>query len=257
MSETLMPFIWVVIAFGILLLMQRWIHTHLHGVSMLITRRAEWAVIMYSLILLPGVFLHEASHWLTATFLGVRTGSFSLIPRRQGDGSIVLGYVEYYKGRTLGPIRESLIGGAPLIAGTAVILLIGFKIFGVTDLALAINSGEIDNLSAALGQVFATNDILVWLYLLFAISNAMMPSASDRKAWPTFGLILAALLTLFYFIDFRDIILDSLSEWATLIFVNLALAFTLTIVADLLFILLIALFEWVVSSVRGQSVDYS
>ncbi|MCB0011851.1 MAG: hypothetical protein KDE34_08120, partial [Anaerolineales bacterium] len=62
---------------------------------------------------------------------------------------------------------------------------------------------------------------------------------------------------LFYFIDFRDIILDSLSEWATLIFVNLALAFTLTIVADLLFILLIALFEWVVSSVRGQSVDYS
>ncbi len=67
MSTALMPFIWVIIAFVALLLMQRWIHTHLHGVSMLITRRAEWAVILYSLVLLPGVFLHEISHWLTAT----------------------------------------------------------------------------------------------------------------------------------------------------------------------------------------------
>lgn len=256
MSETLMPFIWVVIAFGILLLMQRWIHTHLHGVSMLITRRAEWAVIMYSLILLPGVFLHEASHWLTATFLGVRTGSFSLIPRRQGDGSIVLGYVEYYKGRTLGPIRESLIGGAPLIAGTAVILLIGFKIFGVTDLALAINSGEIDNLSAALGQVFATNDILVWLYLLFAISNAMMPSPADRRAWPAFLLVMVGLTFILTLLGITDVVISGLVEPAAIVFGYLGIAFSMAIAVDILFMILIAAAEWIVGRIRGVSVIY-
>lgn len=256
MSTALMPFIWVIIAFVALLLMQRWIHTHLHGVSMLITRRAEWAVILYSLVLLPGVFLHEISHWLTATFLGVRTGSFSLIPRRQADGSIVLGYVEYYKGRTLGPIRESLIGGAPLLAGTAVILLIGFKIFGVTDLAAAIQSGEIDNLSAALGQIFATTDILVWLYLLFAISNAMMPSPADRRAWPAFLLTMLGLVIILAILGVGDIVIAGLAQPAATVFGYLGIAFSMAIAVDILFMLLIAAVEWLVGRIRGVSVIY-
>lgn len=257
MSTALMPFIWVSITFVILLLMQRWIHVHLHGVSMLITRRAEWAVILYSLILLPGVFLHETSHWLTATLLGVRTGSFSLIPHRQADGSIVLGYVEYYKGRTLGPVRESLIGGAPLIAGTAVILLIGFKVFGITDLAAAIHSGEIDNLSLALGQVFSTNDILVWLYLLFAISNAMMPSPADRRAWPAFLLTISGLAIVLAMLGATDVVINGLAQPATTVFGYLGIALSMSIAVDILFMILIAVVEWIVGRIRGVSVIYA
>ncbi|MFO7682523.1 MAG: hypothetical protein R6X34_20995, partial [Chloroflexota bacterium] len=98
MSLDLMPFIWVTLAFIVLLFLQRWIHTHLHGLSLLITGKPEYAVILYALVLFPGVLLHELSHWLAASLLGVRTGRFSLLPRRQPDGSIQLGYVEYYKG---------------------------------------------------------------------------------------------------------------------------------------------------------------
>ena len=121
MNDPWMPFLAAAVALLILVFLQRWIHTHLHGVSLLLTGRPEWAVIVYAVVLFPGVFLHEASHWLAATLTGVRTGGVSLMPRHQPDGTLQLGYVEYYKGRTLGPFRESLIGAAPLIAGTAVI----------------------------------------------------------------------------------------------------------------------------------------
>ena len=120
-----MPFIWVALTLPILLFLQRWIHRHLHGVAFLLTGNKNWAVVLYAIILFPGVLLHEFSHWLTATLLGVRTGSFSVLPRTKSDGSVQLGYVEYYKTSSVGPIRESLIGSAPLVTGTAVILLIG------------------------------------------------------------------------------------------------------------------------------------
>lgn len=257
MTPNLMPFIWVAIAIPILLLIQRWIHTHLHGLSLLLMGKSERAVVLYALILLPGVMLHELSHWLMAGLLGVKTGSLSLIPQKQEDGTIQLGYVEYYKGRTLGPFRESLIGGAPLLTGTAVILLISFKIFSVTNLAAAIQTGQIDALTLALGEVFQTNDFLVWLYLLFAVSNAMMPSASDRRAWPAFiwtMLILGGVLSA---LGLTQAVINGLAGPMATVFGYLGTALSMAIGVDLVFMIVISLLETIVSRIRGVSVVYS
>lgn len=256
MNETLMPFFWVAITFPILLLLQRWIHRHLRGVALLVTGRADWSVLVYAIILFPGVLLHELSHWITANILGVRTSTFSLTPQMKSDGSVQLGYVEYYKGRTLGPIRESLIGGAPLIFGTIVILLIGLRVFGVTDLGLAIQSGEIDNLTGALGGVFSAPDFLVWLYLLFAISNAMMPSKSDRRAWPAFLGLLAVVGLIVFVLDLQAALWAEIAGPAATIFGYLGLAFSLAIGVDIVFILLISAIEWILSRVKGVEVIY-
>lgn len=251
-----MPFIWVILAFVILLLFQRWIHTHLHGLSLLLTGKPERAVYLYALVLLPGVFLHELSHWLTAKLLGVRTGKFSLKPQRQKDGSITLGYVEYYKDATLGPLGESLIGGAPLLAGTAVILLISYTVLDITQLAAAIQTGHIDNLSLALAELLATPYFLLWLYLLFAIGNAMMPSPSDRRAWPAFLAISAVLVLILYLLGLTDLLIDGLAGPVTTAFSYLGIAFAITIVVDLIFVLLITLLENSISHLRGMSVVY-
>jgi hypothetical protein len=252
-----MPFIWVILAFIILLLFQRWIHTHLHGLSLLLTGRPERAVYLYALVLFPGVLLHEFSHWLTATLLGIRTGKFSLIPQRQNDGSITLGYVEYYKGSSLGPIRESLVGGAPLLAGTAVILLISYAVLDVTRLALAVQTGHIDNLYLALDELLATPYFWLWLYLLFAIGNAMMPSPSDRRAWPAFLGISAAVVLVLYLLGFTEALLDGLAGPVTIAFSYLGIAFTITIVVDLIFMALITILEKVIGRLRGVSVVYN
>jgi hypothetical protein len=219
--------------------------------------RQDRAVVVYAIVLLPGVFLHEASHWLAATLLGVRTGTFSIIPRQQPDGSIQLGYVEYYKSRTLDPLRESVIGGAPLIAGTAVILLISYHIFNYPEIAALVRTGQVVSLTAALEQLFQTPDFLLWLYLLFAIANGMMPSRSDRRAWPAFAITLAGLALVLYLFGWANTVATELARPAALMFGYLGLAFSLAIGVDLLFMVIIAILEGIVGRIKGVSVVYS
>jgi hypothetical protein len=260
MLDNFMPVIWAALAFILVLFMQRWIHRHLRGVTLLITGSVNWSVLIYAMVLLPGVFLHELSHWLTANVLGVRTGRFSIIPRQQKDGSVQLGYVEFYKDYTVGPIREALIGGAPLFFGIGAILLIGYFVFGVTDLATVAMTGNVDALSLVLQEIFATQDFWLWLYIIFAISNAMMPSASDRQAWPAFFLITAVAIVLFvglfYLFGLTGMLFDSLAGPFTTVFSYLALAFSMTIAVNLLFMLFIGGLEYLVGRLRGMHVVY-
>jgi hypothetical protein len=260
MLDALTPILWAGLSFLCVLFMQRWIHRHLRGVTLLLTGNVQWSVLVYALVLLPGVFLHELSHWLTANLLGVRTGKFSLIPRQQKDGSIQLGYVEFYKDHTVGPVQETMIGGAPLVFGVGAILLIGYFVFGVTEIVAVAQMGSIDALSLVLQDLFATGDFWLWLYLLFAISNAMMPSASDRQAWPAFLLLTAVstllFATLFYIFGFIGILLTSLAQVTSALFSYLALAFSLTIAVNLIFMALIALLEALIGRMRGMYVIY-
>jgi hypothetical protein len=251
-----MPFIWVALAIPILLVVQRWIQTHLGGVALLLTGRSDRAVILYAILMFPGVLLHELSHWFMAKILGVRTGSLSLLPQVQPDGTVQLGYETYYKGQNLGPIRESLVGGAPLLAGTAVILLIGSRVFSVTELVAAIQTGSINALTLALTNLLETNDFLVWLYLLFTIANAMLPSRSDRRAWPAFLLIMGILTVGVYLAGLQQVVVEGLAGPVTAVFGYLGLAFSLAIGVDIFFMLLIYLVESLISRIRGVSVVY-
>ncbi len=256
MNDLFMPIIWVALTLVTLVLLQRWIHTHLHGLSLLVTGTPDRAVILYAVLLFPGVLLHESSHWVTAKLLGVRTGSFSLIPKRRPDGSIQLGYVEYYKGKTLDPVRESLIGAAPLITGTLAILLISLRIFSVTELSTAVASGDMDTLTLALADLFSTRFFLLWLYLIFAISNAMLPSASDRKAWPAFVVAMAILAGLVYVLDLQREVTSGLAGPVVTVFGYLGIAFSVSIGVDMMVMLLLATAESVISRLKGVSVVY-
>lgn len=256
MSSTVLSLAWVVVALLALVLLQRWIHTHLHGVSLLLTGKPELALVIYTIVLFPGVLLHEASHWLMATLLGVRTGQMSLIPRRQPDGSLQLGYVEYYKSKKVGPTRESLIGAAPLLAGTAVILLIATQVFNVPELAAAARVGDLDILLTAFGGLWGSPFVILWVYLIFAVSNAMLPSKSDRRAWPAFFLILLAFAVVLHLIGVRDRLAAQLAGPALTTFGYLGMAFTVAVGIDLLFIIGIAVLERVLSRIRGVDVVY-
>ena len=257
MSQAITPLFWVIITLLALLFMQRWVHTHLFGLSLLLMGKSERAVVLYALVLFPGVLLHEVSHWLMATFVGVRTGKLSLRPRQHPDGSIQLGYVEYYKGRGLDPVRESLIGGAPLISGTIVILLIGYQVFDVTALAELVQTGQMSGIGAALQQLYQTPDFLLWLYLLFAIANGMMPSRSDRRAWPGFVIVMVVLAIIVYWLGLADRVIVGLSEPVTSMLRYLSLAFAMAVGVDVFFMVVIAILENVIGRMKGVSVVYN
>lgn len=254
--------LWLPFSFLFLFFLQRWIHRHLRGLALLLTGREGWAIALYALVLFPGVLLHEFSHWLTAGLLGVRTGKFSVWPKVQPDGSLQLGYVEYYKTKSLGPIRESLIGAAPLLWGITAILLISRLVFDVPSL---VGSAELQSLSwqnLILGfqNIFKTADSMLWLYLLFTISNAMMPSASDRRAWPGFiivvGTILIFLTLVIRFLELTPVFIGGFSTSLITIANLLTLVTTVIIVVDLVFAICIFLLEIVTGKIRNQRIRY-
>lgn len=254
--ESLTPFFWALFAFPIVFFMQRWINRHLQGVALLLTGRVQWSILFYAVIMFPGVLLHELSHWVVANLLGVRTGRFSLLPKLQDDGSLRLGYVEYYKSPDVGPFRETFIGGAPLIFGTAAILLIGYFVFDAISVLQIVQDGSTEALSIALNEIFSTNDFWLWLYLLFAISNAMMPSASDRRAWPAFFIIMGVLTVLLYILGFQEALWRGLVGPGAALFGYIGLALSMTIAVNIIFMFFIWMVEWLIGRLRGAHVQY-
>lgn len=184
-----MPFpqnlLWLVL-FGVPLLgLQRGLHREVQAILLLLTRRREITIALFSLIFLPGVFLHETSHYLMARMLGVRTGRFSIVPQAMPDGRLQLGYVETAVSDWL---RDSLIGMAPLLLGGAFVAYAGLAHLGLAEVWEGARSQGLQAAAGLLPGIYNQPDFWLWFYLTFAVSSTMLPSASDRRAWLPLGL---------------------------------------------------------------------
>lgn len=225
-----------------LLAVKRWITRSLQELSMRWVGDPDVALIIYFVFVLPGVVIHELSHWLMATVLGVRVSKFSLGPVRQGRGKRVsLGSIRVGK---VDPVRSSLIGLAPLLGASAVILLIGNLILGVDELAQSIANGGPEGLWAALQQAAQVPDFWLWLYLIFGISNAMLPSESDMSAVRPVLIFLGIAAAIFLVVAGVPSIPAGVREVVDAVAGYLASAFGLTLAVDAVFVLIIALLLW-------------
>ena len=250
---TISPYLWFVLSLLMLVLIQKWIHRHLHGIAYLLTGHEDAALMVYALPLLPGVALHEIAHALMASLLGVKSANLTIVPSRQPDGHVRLGSVQVER---VDVIRASLIGLAPLLFGSAAVLLISVLQFGVSSLGDAVRGDNIGAVIASLGNVLSAPDAWVGLYFLFAIANAMVPSPADRETWPPvilFSVVVLCAALLFGWnsaVEGVGAIIGDMLRW-------LAAAFTITLMVDLPFVGLIWLTEQTVGRVKGQRVAYT
>ncbi len=244
--------VWLVIAFVLMAGLRRWIEAHMQGVAYLVTGHPTVALWIFFLIFLPGTLVHELSHWLAAKLLGVPTGRIIIWPQAKRDGTLWLGAIQV--GRA-DPLRSSLIGLAPLISGSLLVVLIGAHLqLGTLGDSLA--RGRWELVWEALIHSISLADFWLWVYLLFAIANRMLPSPADREPWKpviVFFVILSVLIvgagwTPRLTPETRKTILDVIGF--------LLYAFTLTVAIDLLVVLLIALVENIAVVVRRQRVSY-
>ena len=217
--------------------LKRQITRSLQELSMRLVDDPDVALIIYFVIVLPGVVIHELSHWLMAKLLGARVSPPSIGPVRKGRSKRVsLGSVRVSK---VGPVRASLIGVAPLLGGSAVILIIGNLVLGVGEFADAVAGQGVGGALDALGQMAQVGDFWLWLYLIFAVSNAMLPSESDMAAMRPvlifLGIVTAVVLV---FSGVRGIS-PGLADGVNSVAGYLAIAFGLTLAVDVLFILVI------------------
>jgi len=184
---------WCISLLVVLAILERRLHFETQAILLLMTRRAEIALALFSLLFFPGVLLHETSHYLAARLLGVKTGRFSLLPQPLPDGRLRLGFVET-TGTDL--LRDALIGVAPLVAGGAFVIYAGLLRLGLPALWDGFVAGEARALSEALSLTYARPDFWLWFYLTLAVSSTMLPSASDRRAWLPVFLVIAILIGL-------------------------------------------------------------
>ncbi len=178
--EQLQGFLWFVFMLVPLIVLQRLLHREIQAVFLILTRSAQITMGVFSLIFLPGVFLHELSHFLMAKILRVPTGRFSILPQPLPDGRLQLGYVETARADI---VRDSLIGAAPLILGTLFVAYVSVYQLDMRILWDTLRNGQLNLFWMGIHALPHSKDFVLWFYLTFAVSSTMMPSASDRHAW--------------------------------------------------------------------------
>jgi hypothetical protein len=243
------PLLWLVGALVVLWLIQRQVHSHIEGLVLVLTASSEAAALAHFLLLLPGVVVHELSHWLAARLLGVRVSPISIGPERKRGREVRFGSVQIARAD---PLRESLIGLAPLVTGTALVLVIARWGFGL----LPTLSGAVASWPARLWACLRVPDAWLWVYLVFAVSNAMLPSASDRRPWRTLAVYLALVLLVAYLLLGLPRGSEAWLAWGVRFLSYLAYAFSLTALLDVGVLVPLLLIEWLAGQLTGRRVQY-
>ena len=193
--------LWLLGVFLLLLLILAWLSQQISLLIQLpiyrLTRSQDAPTVAIFLVFLPGVIIHEVAHWSVARLLGLRTGKFRVWPKRQGR-HIGLGSVSV---QSKGAFTDSLVGIAPLAVGTVVVTLVGGHIFDAYDVTTSLADGRYLAALLAFWRALGKPDGALWAYLLFAVANAMMPSAADRE--PMKPVILYAALAAIVYVVLR------------------------------------------------------
>jgi len=202
--------VWLLVLLGPTIFVQRRVHFEIQALFLLLTRRLNVALGLFSLLFFPGVFLHETSHFLMARLLGVRTGRFSLIPQVMPGGKLQLGFVET---AAADPLRDALIGAAPLLSGGLAVAYLGLNRLGLVPLAAYANAQDWSGLFAALGALPRLPDFWLWFYLAFTISSTLLPSPSDRRAWLPVALVSALLVVIALVAGAGPWMMENIGPW--------------------------------------------
>jgi len=251
MNIPLDGFWWLVFTLALLVYLQSLLHREVQFLFLLITRRAEAAILLFSIVFFPGVFFHEASHFLVAHILGVRTGRFSIVPSDLDDGRLQLGFVEIAR---VDPIREAIIGLAPLLVGGGFVAYGGLVRLGLANLWAGVLLGNTSRLFDMLISLPQQPDFWLWLYLTIAVSSTMMPSASDRRAWLPVGLALGLLFAIALWAGAGGWLVENWGPGLNNALRAVAVVFAVSGVLHLAFLIPVSLLRRAVSTITGLQV---
>jgi hypothetical protein len=196
MSELTLLFSLLILGFALFLTtwLNQQIYQQLYSIVYRLTASHKQAYTSYFLLMLPGIFVHEGSHWLVARLFGLKPGKFRVWPK-PGAKSLRLGSVTFRSG---GIWLDSIVGLAPLLIGSLLLAWIGQAVFQSDQmLDYFLTQGSMNGLRA-LASLLSRPDGLLWSYLLFTIANGMMPSASDRE--PLGPVLTSIVITLVLFL---------------------------------------------------------
>lgn len=145
-----------------------------------VLRSKAITVYIMGILFMPGTLVHEVSHYLMARLLFVPAGKMELVPYLDEHG-VKLGSVAIAK---TDPFRRVLIGVAPFLFGTAIILI---TLFYTAKDGIPNNPWQ----------------ILLIGYIVFEIGNTMFSSRKDMEGALELLLALLVVGVVLYFIGIR------------------------------------------------------
>ncbi len=242
---------WLLLSLLPFILVQNRLHREVQSVFLLITRRPPVALGLFSLLFFPGVLLHETSHYLAARLVGVRTGRFSVLPQLMANGHLRLGYVET---AAADPLRDGIIGTAPLLAGGLVIGFLGTRMLGLGALAQLATGGEWDAFWSGISGLPQQQDFWLWFYLAFAVSSTMLPSSSDRRAWLPISIGVAVIVAAALLFGAGPWMLANLAPYLNRALHAVGMVFAISLILHAVLILPVMLLRVGISRVTGLRV---
>jgi hypothetical protein len=251
MFSQLSGFFWFVLMLVPLVILQRLLHREIQAVFLILTRDARLTMGIFSLIFLPGVFLHELSHFLMAKMVRVPTGRVSLLPRPMPDGRLQLGYVETAKSDM---VRDSLIGAAPLIAGTLFVAYVAVYQLDMRVLWDTLRNGQVTLFWMGLANLPNVDDFYLWFYLTFVVSSTMMPSESDRHAWLELIVSVGILFAIALLVGAGPWMLDNVAPLASNFLRSVAVIFGLSSIVHVVLALPTSLIHKLLARATGVDV---
>ena len=106
---------------------ERWLHQHIFKVGWLLTNDYQTTTILYYILFLPGILLHELALWLAAGLLNVRAERAIQFPEPQEIGELRLNFIRL--ATETGLIKRLVIAAAPFAAGLIALWAIGAQVF--------------------------------------------------------------------------------------------------------------------------------
>src|SRR5512134_1356871 len=243
--------VWFIFMLVPLIVLQRLLHREIQAVFLILTRDPRVTMGIFSLLFLPGVFLHELSHFVVAKILGVRTGKFSIFPKSLPDGRLQLGYVETARSDA---VRDSLIGAAPLIVGTLFVAYVALYHLQMRVLWDTLRNGQFDLFWLGVRALPQAPDFYLWFYLAFAVSSTMMPSESDRHAWLELVISVAVLFAIALLFGAGPWMLSNVAPRLSNFLSSVAVIFGLSAFVHVLLILPTALVHKLLARAAGVDV---
>ncbi len=247
----LLGFVWFILMLVPLVVLQRLLHREIQAVFLILTRDTRLTMGIFSLLFLPGVFLHELSHFVMAKILRVRTGRFSIFPQSLPDGRLQLGYVETVRADA---VRDSLIGAAPLIVGTFFVAYVAIEHLQMRVLWDVFRNGQFNLFWMGVRALPNVKDFYLWFYLAFAVSSTMMPSESDRHAWLELVIAVGVLVAIALLVGAGPWMLSNIAPYINNFLSSVAVIFGLSGFVHILLILPTALTHKLLARLTGVDV---
>ena len=244
-----MSILFFLIVFALTILLQQWLHRHIQGFALALTGNPGCAIRLLFYLLLPGILLHEGSHYIVAKLLLVRTNGISIGIGNTRKKQVSLGSVNIQR---TDPIRESLVGVAPFVVGLTAIWLIagwGFGVWPNSGLTLAEMVQRVRDYAY---------DWLTWLdlYLIFAVSTAMIPSESDREPWGPVITIFGVGVAILFLLGWTPRVPQDLVTLARQLLDALTFALGITVVVNGAVAIVLWILERTVERLSGKRVEY-